>query len=111
MKGEATVALIKLKQKGQMTLPAEIRSALALKEGDLLEANIENGRVFLRPKTVVDRDRQAAVERFFTRTEENAAHVEAQLKAEGKTWDDLDAEIVEEVRVVRKERAERNKVK
>ncbi len=105
------MALIKLKQKGQMTLPAEIRAVLALKEGDLLEANIENGRVFLSPKAVVDRDRQAAVERFFNRSRENAARVEAQLKTEGKTWEDLDTEITEEVRAVRKERAERKETK
>lgn len=104
------MALIKLKQKGQMTLPVEIRTALALKEGDLLEANIENGRVFLSPKAVVDRDQQAAVERFFKRSGENAARVEAQLKAEGKTWEDLDAEITEEVRAVRKEQAESKEI-
>lgn len=85
-----------------MTLPTEIRAALAIKESDLLEANIENGRVLLRPKVVVDRDRQAAVERFLACSGESAARVEAQLKAEGKTWEDLDAEIAEEVRAVRK---------
>lgn len=38
------MTLVKLKQKGQMTLPAELRRALSLKEGDLLEANVENGK-------------------------------------------------------------------
>lgn len=103
------MTLVKLKQKGQMTLPAELRRALSLKEGDLLEANVENGKVVLSPKALVDRERQAAVERFLTRAAKDAGQIEAQLKAEGKTWEDLDEMIVEEVRAVRKERASRKK--
>lgn len=103
------MTLVKLKQKGQMTLPAELRRALSLKEGDLLEANVENGKVVLSPKALVDRERQAAVERFLKRAAKDAEQIEAQLKAEGKTWEDLDEMIVEEVRAVRKERASRKK--
>lgn len=105
------MALVKLKQKGQITLPAGIRAALSLKEGDLLEANIENGKVFLSPKTVVDRDREEAKKRFFENLAEQSGRVEAQLKAERKTWEELDAEILEEVKAYRKEQAEREATK
>jgi AbrB family looped-hinge helix DNA binding protein len=42
---------------GQMTLPAEARKALRLKEGDYLEAEIVGGKLELRPVAVVDRQR------------------------------------------------------
>lgn len=46
---------VKVKTKGQVTIPAEFRRDLNLKEGDLLEALIERGGILLKPKTVVDR--------------------------------------------------------
>ena len=46
---------MRVKQKFQVTLPVEVRKALHLQEGDLLEALIENDRIFLNPKVVVDR--------------------------------------------------------
>jgi AbrB family looped-hinge helix DNA binding protein len=46
---------VKIKTKGQVTLPAQLRRDLNLKEGDLLEALVERGGIVLKPKTVVDR--------------------------------------------------------
>jgi AbrB family looped-hinge helix DNA binding protein len=46
---------VKVKTKGQVTIPAEFRRDLNLKEGDLLEAVVERGGIVLKPKTVVDR--------------------------------------------------------
>gem|GEM_PF-7097229 len=63
----------------------------------------------LRPKALIDRDRQAAVERFLERSKEVSERVKAKLEQEGKTWDDLDELILEEVKAVRKERASRTK--
>lgn len=48
--------LVKLKGKGQVTIPADIRASLNLEEGDLLEAELEGGRIVLIPKVLVDRD-------------------------------------------------------
>lgn len=90
------MALVKLKQKGQMTLPAEIRAALSLKEGDLLEVSVENGKVSLSPKMVVDRRAEA-----FGRMEEIGNRVRERLAAEGKTEDDLERMIEDAVREVR----------
>jgi len=52
----AHMALIKLKHKGQMTLPAEIRDRLQLQRGDLLEATTDGRSVILTPKTLIDRE-------------------------------------------------------
>jgi AbrB family looped-hinge helix DNA binding protein len=46
---------VKVKTKGQVTIPAEFRRDLNLKEGDLLEVLVERGGILLTPKTVVDR--------------------------------------------------------
>lgn len=51
--------------------------------------------------------RQAAVSRFVERGRRAAKRVERQLKAKGKSWEELEQEIVEEVRAVRKARAQR----
>jgi len=48
--------LVKLKHKGQMTIPAEIRDRLQLQQGDLLEATTDGRSVILTPKALVDRE-------------------------------------------------------
>ena len=48
--------LVKLKQKGQMTIPAEIRDQLQLRQGDLLEARTDGRSIILVPKAIVDRE-------------------------------------------------------
>jgi AbrB family looped-hinge helix DNA binding protein len=52
---EQPMPYVKVKIKGQVTIPAEFRRDLNLKEGDLLEAIVERGGIVLKPKTVVDR--------------------------------------------------------
>ena len=49
------MTLVKLLRGGQMTLPAEARKALRLKEGDYLEAEIVGDTLRLRPVAVIDR--------------------------------------------------------
>jgi AbrB family looped-hinge helix DNA binding protein len=49
------VPLVKLKSKGQMTLPVEIRRELELEQGDLLDVEVTNGKIVLTPKAVVDK--------------------------------------------------------
>src|SRR5438874_8209305 len=43
-----------LRAKGQLTLPEEIRAAAQLQEGDLLEAEITEDGILLRPQKVID---------------------------------------------------------
>ena len=49
------MTLVKVIRNGQITLPAEARRALRLKEGDYLEAAVVEGEVRLKPVAVVDR--------------------------------------------------------
>ena len=48
--------VVKILRHGQITLPKEIRKILGVEEGDLLELGFENARVFLQPKTLVDKE-------------------------------------------------------
>ena len=50
------MSLVKVIRNGQITLPAEARKALRLKEGDDLEAQVVEGEVRLKPAAVVDRE-------------------------------------------------------
>ena len=43
-----------LRAKGQLTLPEEIRSLAHLEEGDLLDAEITEDGILLRPRKVID---------------------------------------------------------
>jgi AbrB family looped-hinge helix DNA binding protein len=54
--GVLALPLVKVKEKFQITLPAELREALHLAGGDLLEATIEDNVIVLKPKIVVDRE-------------------------------------------------------
>ena len=49
--------LVKVKEKFQITLPAELREVLHLAVGDLLEATIQGQTIVLKPKDVVDKPR------------------------------------------------------
>jgi len=49
------MALVTVKQKFQVTIPAKIRDHIHLEEGDTLEAVAENGRIVLTPKELVDK--------------------------------------------------------
>lgn len=60
--------LIKVKDKFQITIPAEVREEMRLAVGDLLEATVSGETIVLKPKAVVDREKawakiQGAMER------------------------------------------------
>jgi len=48
--------VVKILRHGQITLPKEIRKILGVEEGDLLELGLEDAKVFLQPKVLVDRE-------------------------------------------------------
>jgi AbrB family looped-hinge helix DNA binding protein len=50
------MALVKVKQKYQVTLPASLREKAGLEVGDLLEARFEGKKITLTPKSVLDRE-------------------------------------------------------
>lgn len=53
--GVLALPLVKVKEKFQITLPAELREVLHVAVGDLLEATIQDNVIVLKPKVVVDR--------------------------------------------------------
>jgi AbrB family looped-hinge helix DNA binding protein len=50
------MAVVKILRHGQITLPKEIRKILGVEEGDLLELGLEDAKVFLQPKILVDKE-------------------------------------------------------
>jgi AbrB family looped-hinge helix DNA binding protein len=69
------MALVRVRERAQITLPQEVRDALKVKQGDYLEAEIVAGGVLLRPKAVVDRDGDDA-----------RARLQAMLAGGGTRW-------------------------
>ena len=41
---------------GQITMPKKLRRSLEIKEGDILEIEMENKKVVLKPKVLADKD-------------------------------------------------------
>ena len=50
------MTVLKLRKSAQLTLPAEIREALKVGEGDYLEAELVEGGVMLRPVSIIRRE-------------------------------------------------------
>jgi len=50
------MSLVKVKTKFQVTIPAELRDRIHLKEGDMLEAVIEGDVIVLKPMVVLNRE-------------------------------------------------------
>ena len=67
--------VIKILRNGQLTLPAKFRETLELKQGDLLNAGLEEDKIVLRPVTTVERKRKKEKTR------------ERLFKLIEKTWD------------------------
>ena len=88
LKGGKAMPVIKILRNGQLTLPAKFREILELKQGDLLNAGLEEDKIILKPVTTVERKRvkEKTRERFF--------------KLIDKTWDknkDTDPKEVERI--------------
>lgn len=46
--------LVQVRHKAQITLPQKMRQVLGIREGDYLEARVENKKVVLSPKIILD---------------------------------------------------------
>src|SRR5574340_317357 len=55
IKGEMRMPVIKVIRNGQITLPKEFRDALGVKEGDILEAEMKENQMVLKPKILIDK--------------------------------------------------------
>ena len=85
---------IKVREKRQVTLPAELLEALHVKPGDSLEAGIEDGKLTLRPSREAALDALREIRRAFAESGvtleellEGGREVRKQLAHE--TWPDL----------------------
>ena len=47
--------LVKVLQKGQVTIPTRLRAQAGIVEGDMVEATFHRGKIILTPKLVIDR--------------------------------------------------------
>ena len=93
--------LVKVKEKFQITLPAELREALHLAVGDLLEATIQDNVIVLKPKIVVDR------EQAWTKIERAMASVEDRAPNPQQSPQKQEEEIAEIVKEYRHDYAKR----
>jgi AbrB family looped-hinge helix DNA binding protein len=64
--------LVKVTRSGQITIPAAIRQALDIQEGDYVEVDLADDRIILTPKQVVDKSQA-----YFWTAEWQAAEREA----------------------------------
>jgi antitoxin PrlF len=83
--------VVKVLRHGQITLPKEIRKILGVEEGDLLELGLENAKVFLQPKVLVDKETMLSKAGEIKIKEA----LEAVEKKELKEFDNVDALINE----------------
>jgi len=44
---------VRLGEKGRITIPAPIRKALSLREGDILKVSVKNRSIILKPEKIV----------------------------------------------------------
>ena len=74
--------LVKVIRHGQITIPKELREALGIEEGDLLEVELKKSQMIIKPKAVVDK--KIARQRFFQMVDK----VRANTKDAGEQEDD-----------------------
>lgn len=93
--------LVTVKPKFQVTIPAKLRKGLDLREGDLMEATVVDGGIFLRPKQVVDRD--AAADRIAS----VLTRIEPSPEDAGRSEDEIMEDIIADIAEARRERRNR----
>jgi len=96
-RGGDIMPTIKVLRNGQLTLPAQFRETLELKQGDLLNAELKEDEIVLKPVTTVERKRikEKAKKRFFELVDKNW---EKNKDIDPKKVERIVNEAVEEVR-------------
>ena len=90
------MALMRVRRMAQLTLPAEVRRALNVQEGDYLEAHIVKDGVLLKPVAVVERDRA------WQRIQQIKSRVRSLKPDAGKGDKEVEEEIAETVKQIRR---------
>ena len=90
------MALMRVRRLAQLTLPAEVRRALNVQEGDYLEAQIVKEGVLLKPVAVVKR------ERAWQRIQEVTSRVRDRRPDPSKSNKEEEEEIAESIKEFRR---------
>ncbi len=88
--------LMRVRRLAQLTLPAEVRRALNVQEGDYLEAEVVAGGVLLKPVAVVQR------KRAWQRIEEITSRVCDRNPDTGKSNEEEEEEIAQSIKEFRR---------
>ena len=84
---------VKVLRGGQITMPKELREVLEIKEGDILEVQMEKNKVVLKPKVLLDKNQA------WKRLDKIMAKV---AKRHGKISEkDVENDVLEAIRAVR----------
>jgi AbrB family looped-hinge helix DNA binding protein len=54
------MSIVKLKEKGQVTIPASVREQISAHKGDVFEVAVSNGNIVLKPLDIVTRKKAPA---------------------------------------------------
>ena len=86
--------LVKMKDKGQVTIPASVRDQVDAHTGDLFEVEVVEGNIVLRPRDIIARGPQARTGVNITQwigagkgTFETPDQVDAFIRSERAQWD------------------------
>lgn len=90
------MTLMRVRRAAQLTLPADIRQALNVKEGDYLEASVTPEGVLLKPVAVVQR------EQAWRRIVDATSQVKDLQPDTPLSVEELDQQIVEDVKAYRR---------
>lgn len=101
------MTLMRVRRAAQITLPAEVRHALNVKEGDFLDAQIVKDGVLLKPVSMTGRD--AERHRAWEEIKEIMSRVKDLAPNPNQTITEAEEEIAEEVMAMRRQERLRRK--
>ena len=92
------MALVTVKPKFQVTIPAKLRRDIDLREGDIMEASLVGDGILFKPKELVDRVAAA------NRIAEKFAEVQPTPLDRGRSEDEIMRDVVDDIARSRRER-------
>ena len=60
------MSIVKVQRKGQMTIPSDVRSAVGLADGDLVDVKAAGGKIILTPRLAIDRSEYSSAQDEYT---------------------------------------------
>ncbi len=89
--------LVRVQEKGQVTLPAEMRKSLGLKKGDLVAVTSADGGVFIKPVEIKEQKGSPWLKELY----DYFAPVREEIRTRGLSEEEVNADIDAAVREVR----------